>query len=59
VGGNRAFNLTLDAALYCGCADAPVKSNGAGAMGVVSALISVLLTLMLAGAFYRNEEKRV
>jgi uncharacterized repeat protein (TIGR01451 family) len=40
----------------CGCDSAPIRSNGAGAMGVVSGLLGILATLMLAALFYRKEE---
>jgi hypothetical protein len=56
--GIQVKDLTLDAAINCGCGDAKAKSNGGDAMGVLSMLMMVLMTMLSGLYFVRREEQR-
>jgi protocatechuate 3,4-dioxygenase beta subunit len=46
----------IDAGVYCGCENAPIKANGGNAFGLVGMLVMMLMTLMTALFFVRREE---
>ncbi len=57
-GHENTKSLTLDAGINCGCEDAPIKSNGADALGLISMLSMMLMTLLTALFFVRKEEEQ-
>ena len=56
--GHKTADLTLDAAVSCLCANAPIQSNGGSALGVVGLLLMMLMTLGSGLLFVRREERR-
>jgi len=56
--GHKAHDLTMDAGINCGCASAPVKSNGGDALGMFSMLLMTLMTLLSGLYFVRREEQK-
>jgi protocatechuate 3,4-dioxygenase beta subunit len=50
--------LTLDAGISCGCDDAPIQANGGDALGFMSMMLMMLLTLGTALFFVRQEEQK-
>jgi uncharacterized surface anchored protein len=55
--GIATADLTLDAAISCGCDNAPIKANGGDAMGTVSMLLMMLMTFGVGLYFIRREER--
>ncbi|MEA1954496.1 MAG: SdrD B-like domain-containing protein, partial [Campylobacterota bacterium] len=50
--------VIVDAGVYCGCEDAPIKANGGDALGFLGMLLMMLSTLMTALFFVRKEEEQ-
>ena len=51
-------NLTVDAGINCGCANAPIKANGGDALGLLGMLGMMLMTLSIGLFFVRKEEEQ-
>jgi hypothetical protein len=51
-----ADDLTIDAGIYCTCYDS-IDSDNSSSMGVISASLMMLMTLMVGLFFVRREEK--
>jgi len=51
--------VVIDAGVYCGCKDAPVKANGGDALSLLGMLLMMLMTLLTGLFFVRQEEQRV
>jgi hypothetical protein len=49
--------VVIDAGVYCGCEDAPIKANGGDALGLFGMLAMMLMTLLTALFFVRKEEE--
>jgi len=54
--GQKVEDLTLDAGIYCSCEDAPIQSNGGNALGMLSTLMMMFLTLLGGSYFIRKDE---
>ena len=48
--------LTLDAGINCGCSNGTIKANGGDALGMISVIFMMLMTLLTALFFVRKEE---
>jgi hypothetical protein len=56
--GYKVEDLTLDAAVHCTCADAPVKSNGGDALSMWGMSFMAFITLITGLFFVRKEEEQ-
>ena len=56
--GFKTQELTLDAGVNCGCANAPIKANGGDALGLMSMLMMMFMTFATGLFFIRKEEQK-